>query len=217
MLCGLAQNNLSFLLVNRGFSLSIIAWFPRKATLLETRTMEYVFSNSVGLPTFDDPTPCWFNSLNLPRSEKDILLQSLFEQKSKTEVQLLPIHEYKPQSGPVRRNCRSSKSHIPRDGIDPERARHLERNRVAASKCRLKKKKEHLQLQAILDGETAKRETLLAEVDALRKEIWRIKNQVFEHAGKCDSQKTSLQLAMMARNKLLGADLGAMHCPHVFG
>lgn len=174
--------------------------------------MEDAFSNAVGIPALDNPTPFWINPLDLPRSEEYALLQNLREQKPKTEMQLLSTREYKPQSGHIQRNRRSSKPHISRDGIDPERARHLERNRVAASKCRFKRKEEHMRLLSTLDSEIAKRKTLLAKVNALKEEIWHIKNRMFEHAGVCGRKQISLQLAVMAQNKPIGARFDAMQC-----
>ncbi|OQD77185.1 hypothetical protein PENDEC_c003G04743 [Penicillium decumbens] len=175
-------------------------------TVLETQTMRNVFLNTVGLPAPDEPTPSWINLQNISRNGKDTLLQSLREQKSEAEMQILPTHQYKPQSPSARRIRRPSKPYISRDEVSPERAQHLERNRAAASKCRSKKKQEHLRLQSMLDAESEKRKALLAEVNALEEEIWHIKNQVFEHATICDSQQVSLQLMMIAQNKVLGAN-----------
>lgn len=158
-----------------------------------------------GIPPPIDPTQYWLNPLNITRSEKDAFIRTLREkQQSVTAKYTTTGNEFKPQPPqPSKRPRRSSKPLVPRDTISPERARHLERNRIAANKCRLKKKREHQQIQNVLENETAKRDTLLAEVDFLREEIWHLKNRIFEHA-KCDDQQINLQLARMTRNVLDG-------------
>lgn len=166
--------------------------------------MEHVSSNAVELSALD---------VQLPWKEKGTLLRCLRERNLKTKMHLLSIHEYKSQPGLVRNNRRLSKPHPLRNGIDPERARQLERNCVAANKCRFKKRKEQLQLQSDLDGHCAKWETLSAEANVLREEIWNIKNQAFEHAKLCDYQQISLKLAMLSQHKLLGVNSDAMKCP----
>lgn len=119
--------------------------------------------------------------------------------------------EFKPQPQPATHTRRPSKPQVSRENVSPERAKHLERNRIAANKCRLKKKKEHLQIQSVLNNETAKRDTLLAEVDFLKEEIWHLKNRVFEHA-KCDDQQINLQLVRMTQS-VLEENPNALPCP----
>lgn len=181
--------------------------------LLENGTLEHASSKAVELPVVDDPMLSWINPLDSTRDGKDYLPQRLYQRKVQTKMRFFSTREYKPRSGPVRHSHRPSKPHISANSIDTRRARHLERNRVAASKCRFKKKKERLQLQRVLESESAKRETLLAEKNALKEEIWHLQNQVFEHAAICDSQQISLQLAKMVQYKLLGADPRLINCP----
>jgi hypothetical protein len=73
----------------------------------------------------------------------------------------------------------------------------------------MKKKEEHKQIQSVLDSETAKHEALLAQVNVLKEEIWHLKNQIFEHATKCDDQQINLQLPLVPQN-VLGANTDVM-------
>lgn len=140
-------------------------------------------------------------SCRVPRSEKELLLKTLRERKPAQKPMSHPTeHEFKPQAK-RRKSCHGPGSQIPREAISPQRARHLERNRVAANKCRLKKKKEHEQIQGALENETARRDILLAEVDVLKEELWRLKNRVFEHAN-CDDHHISRQLSKMNQELL---------------
>ncbi|KAI1381122.1 hypothetical protein F4677DRAFT_402205 [Hypoxylon crocopeplum] len=63
---------------------------------------------------------------------------------------------------------------------------HLSKNRVAASKCREKKKRESANLQAREKVLAAERDALKSIVDALRMEVLELKNEVLSH-GMCDS------------------------------
>lgn len=140
-------------------------------------------------------------SSQVTRSEKESLLKALRERHSSKKPTNLPTeHEFKPQAK-RRKSCRGPGPQIPREDLSPERARHLERNRLAANKCRLKKKREHEQIQGVLENETARRDILLAEVDVLKEELWCLKNRVFEHA-KCDDHHISSQLSKMNQDLL---------------
>ncbi|KAJ5626209.1 hypothetical protein N7510_002518 [Penicillium lagena] len=172
------------------------------ATLLQTSTMSNVFSSTP--PTFEDPTDLWLNALDISQSDKGSSIQSLHEHSHTNQ-------EYKPQSQPARRTRRYSKPYISRNDVSPGRAKHLERNRVAANKCRMKKKEEHKQIQSVLDSEAAKHETLLAQVNVLKEEIWHLKNQIFEHATNCDGEQLNLQLPLMPQN-VLEANTDGMQC-----
>ncbi|CAI7653836.1 unnamed protein product [Penicillium bialowiezense] len=77
-----------------------------------------------------------------------------------------------------------------RTSPSPNRAQHLERNRTAANKYRQKKKKEHDEIDHKLHDETEKRELLLSQVHSLQKEVWDLKNMIFQHAG-CDHGQQS--------------------------
>ena len=109
----------------------------------------------------------------------------------------------------------NTRRRVPRDSISPERARHLERNRVAANKCRLKRKEEQQQIESTLDIESEKREKLMAEVDFLREQLWILKNEIFTHT-ECGDGKINQQLlqnvtsnALQESNNSLGSSPSA--------
>jgi hypothetical protein len=85
--------------------------------------------------------------------------------------------------------------------IGPDRAKHLERNRIAANKCRERKKREHKQIERRLSDETEKKELLLAQLNVLKEEVWDLKNIIFQHA-QCKDHQINLQLARMTQTVL---------------
>ncbi|KAJ6102748.1 Basic leucine zipper (bZIP) transcription factor atfB [Penicillium sp. IBT 16267x] len=79
-----------------------------------------------------------------------------------------------------------------------KRAKFLERNRLAASKCR-QKKKEHTQvLEVRYKEQSEKRERLVGEIARLRSEILCLKNEVLKHA-QCGDESIKLHLAQMVK------------------
>lgn len=79
-----------------------------------------------------------------------------------------------------------------------KRAKFLERNRLAASKCR-QKKKEHTQvLEVRYKEQSEKRERLVGEIARLRSEILCLKNEVLKHA-QCGDEPIKLHLAQMVK------------------
>ncbi|EKV10597.1 BZIP transcription factor (Atf21), putative [Penicillium digitatum PHI26] len=79
-----------------------------------------------------------------------------------------------------------------------KRAKFLERNRLAASKCR-QKKKEHTQLLEFnFKEQSEKKEQLIAEIARLRSEILGLKNEVLKHA-QCGDEPIRLHLAQMVK------------------
>lgn len=79
-----------------------------------------------------------------------------------------------------------------------KRAKFLERNRLAASKCR-QKKKEHTQLlESRYKEQSAKKERLVGEIARLRSEILGLKNEVLKHA-QCGDEPIKLHLAQMVK------------------
>ncbi|KAJ5642236.1 hypothetical protein N7490_006656 [Penicillium lividum] len=186
------------------------------AALFETLSTTNVFSNiPCGLPpTLEDPTHPWPYTLSRSPVEKVSLIQSLRKQKANTEKVLYATQEWKPQSQPARKTRRVSKPpYSSCEDVGLQRARYLERNRIAANKFRIKKKKEHQHIQSSLECETKKHDTLLAQVNGLREELWHLKNQVFEHATECDDQSVNLQLALMTQN-MVGTNTNVMKCPY---
>lgn len=89
---------------------------------------------------------------------------------------------------------RHSTAHIDRDTVSPERAKHLERNRIAANKCREKKKLSNARMNLKLDAQSSRNKALKSEVECLREELWLLKNQLFDH--------------VLCENKLVDSYLG---------
>ncbi|PKX97596.1 bZIP transcription factor atfB [Aspergillus novofumigatus IBT 16806] len=79
-----------------------------------------------------------------------------------------------------------------------KREKFLERNRLAASKCR-QKKKEHTQLlETRYREQSDKKEQLVSEIARLRSEILGLKNEVLKHA-QCGDEPIKLHLAQMVK------------------
>ncbi|KAJ5098606.1 Basic leucine zipper (bZIP) transcription factor atfB [Penicillium argentinense] len=79
-----------------------------------------------------------------------------------------------------------------------KRAKFLERNRLAASKCRQKKKEHTQQLEFRYKEQSEKKERLNAEIASLRSEILSLKNEVLKHA-QCGDEPIKLHLAQMVK------------------
>ncbi|KAJ5101877.1 Rho GTPase activation protein [Penicillium alfredii] len=79
-----------------------------------------------------------------------------------------------------------------------KRAKFLERNRLAASKCRQKKKEHTQQLEYRYKEQSEKKERLVAEITRLRSEILGLKNEVLKHA-QCGDEPIKLHLAQMVK------------------
>lgn len=162
-------------------------------------------------PVLSEPNAFWLDPLLLCQNDEDSLLEKLRAQRTRTGVDLVRSPNHASRSQHVPKPHRSYKNYVSREKVSTERAKHLERNRLAANKCRLKKKQENERSQDILNDEAARRETLLAEVHALKEELWYLKNRVFAHAN-CDDQSIKTQLAIMSQN-VLGAGPCEPKCP----
>ncbi|KAJ5932443.1 hypothetical protein N7516_006932 [Penicillium verrucosum] len=79
-----------------------------------------------------------------------------------------------------------------------KRAKFLERNRLAASKCRQKKKEHTQRLEFQYKEQFQKKEQLIAEIARLRSEILGLKNEVLKHA-QCGDEPIKLHLAQMVK------------------
>ncbi|KAJ5587446.1 Basic leucine zipper (bZIP) transcription factor atfB [Penicillium hispanicum] len=79
-----------------------------------------------------------------------------------------------------------------------KRAKFLERNRLAASKCRQKKKEHTQQLEFRYKEQSEKKERLVGEIARLRSEILSLKNEVLKHA-QCGDEPIKLHLAQMVK------------------
>ncbi|RAH79713.1 hypothetical protein BO86DRAFT_146108 [Aspergillus japonicus CBS 114.51] len=77
-----------------------------------------------------------------------------------------------------------------------KRERFLERNRVAANKCRRKKKEHTRQLESRCMEVTQANSQLESEVSQLRSQILELKNELLRHSG-CDDPAIKAHLARM--------------------
>ncbi|KAJ5546839.1 hypothetical protein N7494_004424 [Penicillium frequentans] len=123
---------------------------------------------------------------------------------------LNPPPEFQSDPQPIQRR-HYTQSTMPRPQVPSVREKQLERNRIAANKCREKRKQEHARMQNALDIEAARHKNLKAEVGVLKEEIWYLKNQLFVHA-KCDDQFINSQLDEMASRFTHGAG-DPFRCP----
>jgi hypothetical protein len=79
-----------------------------------------------------------------------------------------------------------------------KRAKFLERNRLAASKCRQKKKEHTQKLEYRYKEQSEKKERLQSEIASLRSQILSLKNEVLKHA-QCGDEPIQLHLAQMVK------------------
>ncbi|KAJ5624191.1 transcriptional regulator family: bZIP [Penicillium lagena] len=174
-------------------------------------------STQIGIPppTTDPMQLPLIPPLSISRSEKDALLQKLRQKRDSQSTTDTRANRYpKPQSKkPTKTAGRPSTRPQTQNkkNITPERARRLERNRIAANKCRLKRKEENQQMEHALENETAKYDSLLAEVGLLRDELLHLKNQVLEHA-ECDDDQINTHLGVMTQT-LLKDTSDQLKCP----
>lgn len=119
-------------------------------------------------------------------------------------------------SATKRRKVREHKqsSSGPEDESKQDRAKRekfLERNRLAASKCRQKKKEHTMMLETRYKEQSQKKEELVAEIARLRSEILGLKNEVLKHA-QCGDEPIKLHLAQMVK-KITYNDSSEGHDP----
>jgi hypothetical protein len=79
-----------------------------------------------------------------------------------------------------------------------KRAKFLERNRLAASKCRQKKKEHTQQLEFRYKHQSEKHQCLITEIARLRSEVLGLKNEVLRHS-QCGDEPIKLHLAQMLK------------------
>ncbi|GKZ33883.1 hypothetical protein AbraIFM66950_003970 [Aspergillus brasiliensis] len=89
-----------------------------------------------------------------------------------------------------------------------KREKFLERNRLAASKCRQKKKRQTEDLRDQFKFLSERKEYLTRLIDTLRSEILLFKNFLLEHAG-CNDEAISLHLSTMVKNITQQDSLGS--------
>jgi hypothetical protein len=100
-------------------------------------------------------------------------------------------------------SCAADKrnSGIPPDELSALREYNLEKNRVAAEKCRLRKKRSTAKLSADFDVLSHRNEALKADEASLREELLILKNKVLSHAS-CGSPIIDGYIAQSAEIKL---------------
>ncbi|KNG79942.1 putative bZIP transcription factor (Atf21) [Aspergillus nomiae NRRL 13137] len=79
-----------------------------------------------------------------------------------------------------------------------KREKFLERNRLAASKCRQKKKEHTKHLEIRYREVSSRKSELEAEIEHLRGEVLNLKNEMLRHA-QCGDEAIKLHLAQMVR------------------
>lgn len=152
----------------------------------------------IALPSLEASiTPCaalspvsqWHNPFELSQKDYSSPIPSFQRPNPRREEDLRQTRSYKPQETPYCGKSSKSTRYVSRKNLSADRIKHLERNRIAANKCRLKKKQENKELQNALDSVAAKRKNLLAEISMLKEDLWQLKNQLLEHAGSCNGQE----------------------------
>ncbi|GCB19079.1 transcription factor atf21 [Aspergillus awamori] len=118
-----------------------------------------------------------------------------------------------PQPAPKRRKTNGTLDSSSPDSGDKlgekaKREKFLERNRLAASKCRLKKKKQTETLRDQFKLLSERKDYLTRYIDALRSEILLYKNYLLEHA-QCNDEAISMHLSTMVKNITQQDSLGA--------
>lgn len=79
-----------------------------------------------------------------------------------------------------------------------KRERCLERNRLAASKCRQKKKEHTIHLEERYKEQANKRVDLSGQIEGLRGQLLKLKNELLKHA-QCGDEPIDMHLAQMVK------------------
>lgn len=108
---------------------------------------------------------------------------------------------------------RSSSQATAADDDDPKRQKVLERNRVAASKCRKKKKEWVSELQETKAGLETQHQQLQREYNGLLDEVSRMKNELITHAH-CNDPNIDLWLDNEAKRFVQKATERYSHAAH---
>ncbi|KAI1406462.1 hypothetical protein F4819DRAFT_159162 [Hypoxylon fuscum] len=99
---------------------------------------------------------------------------------------------------------KQTRKDVDHNGDEVKRDRFLERNRVAATKCRQKKKEWVSDLEETRFGLESQHNHLQMEYSSLRNEITQIKSQLMEHAG-CHDPNINKWIENEAKRFVLGA------------
>ncbi|KAI9932443.1 hypothetical protein ASPWEDRAFT_33353 [Aspergillus wentii DTO 134E9] len=111
----------------------------------------------------------------------------------------LSWHQYSKtnKNTPKRNHSNSSQSND--DDEKTKREKYLERNRVAANKCRQKKKQQRNSLEARLKTQSESNQKLVAEIGSMRSIILTLKNEVLEHS-QCNDERLKHYVSFMERS-----------------
>ncbi|KAI1215093.1 uncharacterized protein F4807DRAFT_405869 [Annulohypoxylon truncatum] len=109
-----------------------------------------------------------------------------------------------PESPPSKKRKHRSKKDMEQGTEAAKRNRFLEKNRVAATKCRQKKKEWVSDLEETRFGLESQNNHLQMEYSSLRNEITQIKSQLMEHAG-CNDPNIDKWIENEAKRFVVGA------------
>jgi hypothetical protein len=102
-------------------------------------------------------------------------------------------------------------SNMSQSKVSATRRSHLEKNRIAATKCRERSKQHTVELVAEASKLSSKNKALKADETALREEILKLKNEVLRHAG-CGSWAIDGYVSQCAGD-ILGMKAPSVHTP----
>ncbi|KAL4813751.1 hypothetical protein BDW67DRAFT_192668 [Aspergillus spinulosporus] len=139
-----------------------------------------------------------FNQPGFPNSYGHMPSFSSFSSTSTTSnpAEQEPESRFSPHS-----DISSNKSSSPlrwQTGDAEKRAKHLERNRAAASKSRQKKKRETDQLRTRFQEVSRRKSTLEIEIKELHSQLLSLKDQILMHSW-CDDEAIHLYLGRMVK------------------
>ncbi|RAH44880.1 bZIP transcription factor atfB, partial [Aspergillus brunneoviolaceus CBS 621.78] len=110
-----------------------------------------------------------------------------------------PVQQYQQQHQQQPQQLSQQLPSPPYDDEKAKRERFLERNRLAASKCREKKKKNNQQLEQRFHELQNKNTELNTEIEDLRAEGIALKNELLRHS-ECGDPAISIHLSHMVQN-----------------
>ncbi|KAJ4358753.1 uncharacterized protein N0V89_003337 [Didymosphaeria variabile] len=114
-------------------------------------------------------------------------------------------------SEPLKRRRGRPRAHPPATDASIARETRLEKNRIAAEKCRRRQKSHIATITAEASTQSSKNKALKEEVAALRQELLDLKNEVLRHAG-CGSWTIDQYIAQSASGQF-GMKESSIHTP----
>ncbi|BCS19331.1 bZIP transcription factor atfB [Aspergillus puulaauensis] len=125
-------------------------------------------------------------------------LHSSIEHSSKVPAKRRRGSSARSRGGSRGASTRASTSAEPSSPGDNKQEKTRARNRLAASKCRQKKKEQNTQLESRFEYEKIRREELTRTVSSLRDDIVAAKNQLLEHS-ECGHESIKAYIQSMAK------------------